>query len=162
MKHTRLQSGYALFTAIILTGMLLLIAYSVTSSSVMRLLLTVNSTESHNAFYTADSGVECAMYWDLKNPNNPTISAFDINTPGSVTCGGTTITTGSQTVFVQPSLVGGGGTSNRTSMFRIPVGSSCAIVYVTKNADNTTTIESRGYNTCGSGLHFERAIRVTY
>ncbi|MCX6703129.1 MAG: hypothetical protein NTV02_00345 [Candidatus Zambryskibacteria bacterium] len=163
MKKKSFKKGYALFTAIILTGILVLIAYGTANLSIKQLLLTVNSADSHTTFYVADSGIECAMFWDIKNPNNPTISAFDIsNSSGSVTCGGATVTTGSQTVLGQPSRVGGGGAGNRTSVFQVPVNSSCAIVYVTKNADNTTMIESRGYSSCAGVDRLERAIRITY
>lgn len=163
MKKISTKKGYALFTSIILTAMLVLVAYATATISIKQLLLTVTGAESHFAFYVADSGIECAMFWDIKNPNDTTMSAFDITNPsGSVTCGDTTVTTGSQTVLGQPSRIGGGGAGNRTSRFQVPVGTSCAIVYVTKNADNTTTIESRGYNTCGSGNRLERAIRITY
>lgn len=145
------QSGYALFTSIILTGMLVLIAYATTNFAAKQLLLTSGATESHAAFYTADTGLECALYWDLKNPNNPTISAFDASAPTSnITCGGST---SAVTTVVSGSSV---------STFQIPVGSSCTIVAVTKNGTNTT-IESKGYNTCGSGgARLERAIRITY
>ncbi len=150
MKYKNSQSGYALFTSIILTGMLVLIAYATANFSIKQLLLTVSGSESHIAFYTADSGVECAMFWDLKNPTNPAVSAFEVGAPTAVTCGGSTVT---------PVQVVNGG--NATSTFQIPVGSSCAVVYVAKTGSNTT-IESRGYNTCGSGSRFERAVRISY
>ncbi len=151
MKHTSSQSGYALLTSIILTATLVLVAYAVTNIALRQLTLTTTNTESHNAFYIADSGLECALFWDIKNPNNPTISAFDITTPGTVTCGGSTVT---------PTRTSGGGST--VSTFQIPVGSSCAIVTVTKSPGNMTTIESRGYNSCTTDPRFERAIRISY
>lgn len=152
MTYKKLQSGYALLTAIILTATLVLVAYAVSNIALRQLTLTTTNTESHNAFYVADSGLECALFWDIKNPNNTSYSAFDPSiTQASITCGGSS---------VLPTRTTSG--SNTTSSFQIPVGSSCAIVYVTKGAGNTTTIESRGYNTCGSGPRFERAIRMTY
>lgn len=293
MRHTTSQSGYALLTSIILTATLVLVAYAVTNIALRQLTLTTTSTESHNAFYVADSGLECALFWDIKNPNNPSLSAFDVSAPSSnVTCGGvsnpvtftggnplvnvaqgknayqsstfdgstvasngvdgntngvyggslthtnadpnawwevdlgsslpissvvvwgrvdccgyrlndywvyisntsggtdyayhqtsypnpssTINTSGAQGRYVRIKLVGGaepylsvgevqvmstppGGSG--TSRFQIPVGSSCAIVSVTKSAGNMTTIESRGYNTCTSEPRFERAIRISY
>jgi len=142
-----LKKGYALFTAIIITGMLVLIAYGTANLSIKQLLLSVTTADSHLAFYVADSGVECAMYWDLKNGAT---SAFDATALGAVTCGNTTVT---------PTRVVSGG--NATSTFQIPVGTSCAIVVVAKVGTNTT-IESKGYNTCGGGDRLERAIRITY
>jgi len=81
-----LQSGYALFTSILLTGTLIIIAYATTNFSLKQLLLTTSGAESHAAFYVADTGVECAMYWDVKNGAT---SAFDPSAPAAtVTCGG--------------------------------------------------------------------------
>lgn len=148
MTRLNLQSGYALFTSIMLTGTLIVIAYATTNFAQKQLLLSTSGADSHLAFYVADSGVECAMYWDVKN--GPT-SAFDASAPGTVICGGST---------VAPMRVISGGSV--TSTFQIPVGSSCAIVAVTKTGANTT-IESKGYNTCGGGGNrLERAIRITY
>lgn len=315
MKHYSLQSGYALLTAIILTATLVLVAYAVANIALRQLTLTTTNVESHNAFYVADSGLECAMFWDIKNPSNPTRSAFDPSAPiASVTCGGvmntvtfsgsgggtsvnvalgktatqqstydgitgagnaidnntngnypsgsithtntglsphgwwevdlgsslpvnsvviwnrtdccsarltdywvfisdtpflsgdtavnlqtrpgtfgyhqtsapnpsTSISTsGASGRYVRVQLSGsavnntGGGYylslaevqvfsttgASGESRFQIPVGASCADVTVAKSAGNMTTIESRGYNTCGSGPRFERAIRISY
>jgi hypothetical protein len=110
MKNkTKNQKGFALLTAIIITGMLLLVSFVVADLSYKELILTSTGQQSQIAFYMADSGAECALYWDLKN--GPT-SAFDVNTPGQVTCNNQTVTTGSQTVQTIPtqqSQVGGGG-----------------------------------------------------
>src|SRR5579872_6456435 len=93
------KRGYALYTAIILTGILILVAYVTANLAVKELLISNASSDSHIAFYNADTGVECAMYWDLKNG---AVSAFDPSTPGSVNCNGQTITSGSQTVQTNP------------------------------------------------------------
>ncbi len=148
MTKLHLQSGYALFTSILLTGTLLVIAYATTNFSLKQLLLSTSGAESHAAFYVADTGVECAMYWDIKNGAT---SAFDPSAPAAtVTCGGSANV-----------VTSGGGIST----FQIPVqmsgGSSCAIVTVTKSGGNTT-IASKGYNTCSGSNRLERAIRITY
>jgi len=86
MKKRNSQPGYALFTSILLTGTLIIIAYATTNFSLKQLLLTTSGAESHAAFYVADTGVECALYWDLKNGAT---SAFDPNAPAAnITCGG--------------------------------------------------------------------------
>jgi hypothetical protein len=109
-KKTKNQKGFALLTAIIITGMLLLVSFVVADLSYKELILTSTGQQSQIAFYMADSGAECALYWDLKN--GP-VSAFDpSNNSGSVTCNNQTVTTGSQTVQTIPtqqSQVGGGG-----------------------------------------------------
>jgi hypothetical protein len=59
---------------------------------------------------------------------------------------------------------GGGSGSSTPSIFQINFGNSCAIVMVTKNADGTTKIDSRGYNTCSGSAarRYERGITTTY
>jgi Tfp pilus assembly protein PilX len=158
------NSGFALLVAIITTGILMLIAFVVVNVALKQLIISNAYQSSQYAFYMADSGVECAMYWDLKNG---AVSAFDISTPGSVTCNNQTVTTGSQTVQTSPtqsSRIGGGGASSPVSIFQINFGNSCAIVLVTKNANGTTEIDSHGYNTCNAsaGRRYERGITTTY
>jgi hypothetical protein len=161
------DKGFALLVSIITTSILLIISFVVVNIALKQLIISSSYEASQYAFYVADSGVECAMYWDLKNPTNPTISAFATSTPGSVTCNGQTVTTGSQTVPTIPtqsSQIGGGGVGNPISIFSITFGNSCAIIIVTKNANGTTRIDSHGYNTCSSSAprRYERGVTTTY
>jgi hypothetical protein len=157
-KYTQ---GFALYFAIIITSLLLMVAYATVNLSIKELQLSVEGSESQISIYAADTGVECALYWDTR-PGSP--SAFDASLAGSVNCAGTTVTTGSQTVQTTPSrssVIGATGFGT-PSIFQINLSRGCAIVTVIKNADGTTNIESRGYNTCASGVRFERGIKVTY
>ncbi len=161
-KKKNTDGGYALYTAIILTGVLILVAYATANLSVEQLLLSTSGSESHIAFYNADTGLECALMADVKNGS---ISAFDNTTPGTVRCNGQTITTGNETIQTTPtqaSRVGGGG-SNSSSIFQINIGTGCAIVTVTKNvvAPNTI-IQSRGYNLCSGSRRLERGVTIQY
>ena len=156
------KNGYALYTAIILTGFLILISYVTANLSIKELALSTIAADSHLAFYNADGGIECALYADVKNGAT---SAFDINTGGTVTCNSQSITTGSQTVQTSPtqsSRVGGGGVSNRTSIFQLNFSQGCAIVSVTKNADGTTFMQSKGYNSCTGTKRLERGVQIQY
>jgi hypothetical protein len=142
----------------------------VVNIAVQQLVISSAGESSQYAFYAADSGMECALYSDLKNGST---SSFATSTPGVVTCNGQTITTGSQTVPTiptQPSLVGGGGSVSPTSIFWLDftlstttLGKGCAIVRVTKSLSGTT-VDSRGYNTCdtGSSRRFERGVTISY
>ena len=164
MKYTykKNNKGYALYTAIVLTSLLIVVAYATATVSVRQLQLSVSSSDSQIAFYSADTGLECAIYFDLKSSF---ISQFATSTAGSISCGNTVITTGSQTVPTNPSqlsVIGGGGFSNPSSIFYFLTNPGCVIVKVTKNNDNTTTIESRGYNSCSGNLRFERGVVLTY
>src|ERR1035437_1427416 len=92
-KTKNKDSGFALLLAVITTSILLLVSFVVADLALKELILTSTGQQSQIAFYTADSGIECALYWDLKNPNNPSTSAFATSTPsgGSVTCAGQTV-----------------------------------------------------------------------
>ena len=162
MIKNKLKKGYALYTAIMLTSILFLVSYSTLNIIIKQLELSSLGADSNIAFYNADTGVECAMYWDLKNSN---ISAFATSTSAVINCNNQTISTGSQTVSTNPtsqSLIGGGGSSNSTSIFQLNLTKGCVIVRVIKNPDNTTQIESRGYNSCSGSKRFERGIKVNY
>jgi Tfp pilus assembly protein PilX len=155
------NGGYALYTAIILTGMLILVSYATANLSIKELLISVSNADSHIAFYNADSGLECALYSDLQHG---AVSAFDTVTAGTITCSGQTITTGSQTVATTPSqssVIGGGGPGS-VSIFQITLPNGCAIVAVTKNNDGSTTIQSYGYNSCSGSRRLERGVEITY
>ena len=156
------KKGYALYIAILTASALALLGFSITNMSLKQITLSYIGSESHIAFYNADTGLECALYWDLKNGGT---SAFDINFPGSLNCNGQTISTGSQTVSTNPtqsSKIGGGGLSNPISIFQLNLPTGCAIVSVTKNPDGTTLFESRGYNSCSGIKRFERGIKILY
>lgn len=166
-KLKRSDAGFTLLLAITITSMLLLVSFVVANLALKQLSLSFSSQESQFAFYSAESGTECAVYWDIKNPSG--VSAFDTSTPGNISCNGQNgITTGSQTVPTIPSqssLVGGGGNGS-TNIFWLNFTKGCAIVRVTKATDGSgvTTITSRGYNTCSlsSPRRFERGITLTY
>ena len=144
-----------MFVAMVLTGTLLLIATGVISLVVRQSLISASSRESQHAFYAADSGVECALFWDVQNPSG--VSAFSTTTGSTIFCNQDANNPGNQWV------VGGAYTSviNRINFLPDPY---CAIVTVTKGVDGSTKIESAGYNTCdpANSRRVERAVRAIY
>ncbi|OHB02496.1 MAG: hypothetical protein A3F53_01755 [Candidatus Zambryskibacteria bacterium RIFCSPHIGHO2_12_FULL_48_10] len=149
-----MKKGFTLFLAVVVMGTLLLIATGITALAVKQSLISVSGRESQIAFYAADTGLECALYWDVKNPSGS--SAFDPSTSSTINCNQDANNGGNQWV------VGGSSASTFTMTF-LP-DPSCAIVTVTKLTGNATRIESLGYNTCNSesSRRVERAIRATY
>lgn len=150
------KGGYALYLSIILTSLLLIVAYSAANLTFKQLSLVTSSADSHLAFYNADTGLECAMYWDLKNPNAVppgSASAFDPSAPSAtVTCNNTSSAV---------STTMNGATS--TSTFQINFSTGCATVSVAKDTSNgLTAIQSRGYNRCSGGSRLERGVRIVY
>jgi type II secretory pathway pseudopilin PulG len=166
------NKGFTLLIAIITTSMLLIVSFVVVNVALKQLVLANTAKESQYAFYAADSGTECAVYWDLHDSSR---SEFATSTPGggTIICNGQSpISTNTQTIPIPGqsvlSLIGGGGTTNPTSIFWLDFtrafSKGCAIVRVTKENDGKTTIDSRGYNTCDTSAlrRYERGVRLTY
>ncbi|MEK7579408.1 MAG: LamG-like jellyroll fold domain-containing protein, partial [Patescibacteria group bacterium] len=61
----RTQRGFTLFYAVLVASLLLAIGIAIFNITFKELVLSSGSRESTNAFYAADSGIECAFYWDL-------------------------------------------------------------------------------------------------
>jgi hypothetical protein len=168
--------GMTLFIAMVIMGVLLLVSFAVVNIAVKSTLFAGAGRDSQYAFYAADSGIECAEYWDSK------FDSFATSTAGGVSCGPmVNILTNSQSVPTnpaQPSLIGGGGDGS-VSIFYFDMNQGvnaapyCSIVEVTKyymdtNGDGVselmTNIRSRGYNTCDTSnpRRVERGVSVTY
>lgn len=167
-KTISTQKGFTLLVAIVVTSLLLIVGFVVSNVALKQIVLADAVVESQYAFYNADSGADCAVYWDLKNGNNG-VSPFSTSTAGTISCRGSiNIITNSQTNIatnpVSSSVVGGGGSSNSTSIFQVDYEKGCAIVRVTKQNDGYTTVDSRGYNTCdtSSRRRYERGLTLTY
>lgn len=180
-KSTSLTGGFSLFIAVIVIGALLIISFTVTNISVKETSFSTSNRESQYAIFAADTGIECAIYWDAKA--NPNQSAFATSAPfgTSINCAGNPpIITGSQNPILGTttiSRIGGGGDLNPTSVFGFSLNNgsnpvnSCVIVTVLKDytgPGNTvpllTRISSYGYNTCdiNNPRRVERGIEVKY
>lgn len=144
-----------MFLAIAITGTLLLIATSIASLAVRQSRIASSGRESQIAFYAADTGLECALYWDTNNPSG--FSAFLPSTSSTIYCNRDNNNMGNQWI------VGGNGVNTFTFTMTFNPDPYCAVVTVTKSG-NTTRIESRGYNTCSATnpRRVERAVSATY
>ena len=150
----------------VVTSILIMVSFVVASVALKQIIISYSNSESQHAFYNADSGIECAIYWDLKN----SYDSFSTTTPHTISCNNQTISAASPavpTIPAVPTLVGGGGNANPVSIFKVDFPKGCAIIRVIKEMPaNTviTTVESRGYNTCDTTAlrRFERGITITY
>lgn len=140
---TARSGGFTLLLSVLIASLLLSIGLSIFNIALKELILSSSGRDSQFAFYAADSGTECALYWDIKE------SAFSTTSPRTITCNN------------QNFEVGGGESSSFTMNF--PPEPYCATVSVLKQ-DEATIIESRGYNTCSqqNPRRVERGIRVRY
>jgi Tfp pilus assembly protein PilX len=155
MKKLQSQRGFTLFIALVITAVLLLISTGIVALAVRESFLTVASQDSQYAFYAADTGIECAIYWDVKNTSG--FSAFATSTASSIYCNQDANNPANQFT------VGGSPEPTPFTMTFLPQ-SYCATVTVIKNNIGGTEIDSLGYNTCDdtNPRRVERAVKVTY
>jgi len=164
-------NGYILFLTVLIAGVVLLIGMGAMNVIRKEIILSGFARESQFAFYAADGGIECGLYWDLKHVGFGTTAfatSTSSNPPGvgaGVLCNGQDIknpaapVNHSVTYPPPPS-------QNATTQFSLSFSDgTCATVIVRKtNSGLRTRLESRGYNTCdlSSPRRIERAIRVSY
>lgn len=148
MNKRNLNQGFALFVAIGVASIILLVSVAMSNITLKQILIAQASKESQKAYYAADNGIECVLFWETVNPTAPGESAFD-SSGQEISCGTETFD------------VGGGSVSNFTVTFN-PF-DTCAEVTVDKSGSQTV-IESRGRNLCtgNSNRRVERGIRVQY
>lgn len=149
MKNNLLknETGFTLFISLIIASVIMIIGVSLHNLVVKELLFSFSGRESEKAFFAADSGIECGLYWD-KNGN------FNVS-PYTINCAGLEITNpmnASSTTFDLNFLNG-----------------ACSRVIVEKGIPEilpyTTRITSRGYNvSCNdaSSRRVERGLRSSY
>ena len=138
------NNGFTLLMATLISSLVLSLGISIFNIVIKELTLSSYGRDSQFAFYAADTGAECALFWDIKE------RAFATSSVSTIECNGQTIQ-------------GVGGSGNSTFTLNFPPETYCAVVDVIKN-DGNTTVESRGYNTCESSSprRVERGIRITY
>jgi Tfp pilus assembly protein PilX len=78
------NQGFTLFIAIVVTGTLLVISTGIINIALKQSSISGSGRESQNAFYAADTGMECALFWDVKNPSGNT--AFATSTGSIIFC----------------------------------------------------------------------------
>ncbi len=167
--------GFALLFAVLAASLLLSIGLSIFLLTVKELALSSYTRDSQFSFYAADSGAECALYWDLKQNQSvggtfATSSYYGGVSPYQINCGNTTVAL----------VLGPTDGSDATTTFAMPLNdvpgqSYCALVIVSKSDPNhtgisSTNISSSGYNICDSSANpawgnqnlVERTLYVSY
>ena len=61
------SGGFVLSFAVLVAGILLSIGLAIFTITLKELILSGSGRESQFAFYAADTGGECALYWDIKH-----------------------------------------------------------------------------------------------
>lgn len=161
LKPPHAKRGFTLLLAVLISSILIALGSAIFDLVSKEILLSSAGRESQFAFYAADSGIECGLYWDNKQ------DAFSTTSPlTQVSCGGDTA---ALTRTYDPNPPDNPGHPRETTTFSFSfdadVAKPCADLKVTKDYLPTkTTIESYGHNTCvlTNPLRLERAIRVSY
>ncbi|OHA18238.1 MAG: hypothetical protein A2664_02090 [Candidatus Taylorbacteria bacterium RIFCSPHIGHO2_01_FULL_46_22b] len=60
------QRGFTLYYAVLFAGLLLAVGASMLNLTLKEFLLSASLKESSYAFFAADSGMDCALYWNWK------------------------------------------------------------------------------------------------
>lgn len=162
-KH---QQGFTILFAVIVSALVLSIGLSIANITLKQIKISSLGRESQIAFYAADSGSECVLYYDLIE------SAFATSSNSNIAALPATISCFSQdpTVDFDPSDPNQADDYNATSTIVFSSGSDiCAKVQIGKydtdmdGYSDKTLILSRGYNTCtNNGKQLERGIRIRY
>lgn len=156
MRHSRThERGFTLLMAALVGSLVLSLGLSIVAIARKSVTLSSIGRDSQFAFYAADTGAECALYWDIRH------GKFASTTPsGDATCDGETLslTTPATSPYTEPYSI---------SFLYEPNG-YCAEVTVTKNAAHPRTeIHSNGYSvTCSqienSARSLQRSVELRY
>ncbi|MEK7157734.1 MAG: hypothetical protein AAB688_01510 [Patescibacteria group bacterium] len=139
------KKGFAMLFSVLISSLLVAIGLSIFSLTLKELTISTSARESQVAFYAANSGMDCAIYWNFQDKFAGSV-APDVS---GVQCG---------------ESFGSASASGDVYKFKFDITSDtngpCVEVVVTKGTD--TIIESRGKNICGAeGRKVERGLTAT-
>jgi len=147
------QKGFVLFMTVLIISIILVLSLSVAEIILKEMKFSTLAKESFKAFYAADSGVKCAVYWDLVensfNPTSPTYPDYDLECANN----GAGI-----------NISGSMDTDDKTNFSFNLTNGSCVEVFIDKGGGNTV-INALGYNiscTASSANKIQRGVRFTY
>ncbi len=170
-----------MFFAALVASLALAIGLAIYDLTFRQLSLSGITAQSQYAIYAADTGAECALYWDTKYgcqaDGTGCKSAFATSSTavnaGTIACAGVSAisisggalvanATAATTTFTISTINSGGLGFNLGTL------TPCVTVVVAKTAVSgapgvsRTSISSRGKNTCTGANQLERALQVNY
>lgn len=150
------KKGFALLYSIMISSILLAITIGVTTISYKEIKFGTEAKEANEAFFAADVGAECALYYDRSD-----VDAFNIDNPppALLSCGGR-----NANVAENPDNLW------KFTLSQLNSGKGCAVVTVDKQDSSKTTIIAKGYNIGGEAENIcdrydssiERVLEVEY
>jgi hypothetical protein len=171
------MKGFTLFYALLVASLALSIGAAIFDITIREIDLSSAATQSQYAVYIADTGSECALYWDSKyanaaNGNNGgsnsafATSSSDVLVPtasSGLLCNTVDITSPAAS-FSSVTAASSATTTFTISGVSFHGQTPCATVQIAKaGTPSITTIISQGFNTCTPGvLQLERVLQVSY
>jgi len=162
------KKGFAMLFTVLVVSLMLAIGLGISDLTYKQTVLSSLARDSQAAFYQADSGVECGLYYTQNGPGggdfSPQLLATPINpgdssAPGTLQCGNNTVSlVGNQSstgLFVYQEVAADGSSLNTAPCYSI------TIDMVTD--PNKTSISSRGFSTCvNTARQVERGLEVIF
>lgn len=147
------KDGFALLVAVLVSSLVLAVGMSIITITLKQLQFSNIGRESEIAFYAADAGMECALYYDYSTNGGH----FDFGT------GNSTISCMGGNININPSTAG----SVQTVNFQATWGTAptvCADVTVKKyfNAGSAVTIDATLGDVCPMGVTCTRTVSKGY
>lgn len=156
------KGGYLLLFAVVLSSIVLAIGLGIFNIVNKGLVLASSGRGSQSAFYAADTGAECALYWDRKHPGF-SLTVFPTSTLSTIVSTGPVCN--SEDIATSWTVSGLTADSAKTTFDLTLQNGTCTTVSVLKTVSGAiTAIEALGYNTCmlTNPRRIERAVRVSY
>ena len=158
------NKGFTLLFASLIVSLILSIGLAIARISLSQIILSSAGKESQKAFYNADSGIECALYYEYNEQRVDGTPYFATSTisapPPGLACAGM------NAVNISTDIASGGATTTTSFSINPPTYSYPAGPYicdvnkqsfdvkvsktpnVTYSGAVNVLIEARGYNTC--------------
>ena len=174
------SKGFTIFFATLVASLALAIGLAIYDITVRQLDLSTTVIQSEYAIYAADSGAECALYWDAKyNTSGSAFATSSASVPpmSGIVCGSYDVAAAGTppspfqsepTGWSAWTVASNASAATTTFTLTFPSYTYCATVQVAKvvngNGSVSTTIFSHGYNICSTGAQnqLERELRVSY
>lgn len=169
-KHSQ-QKGFVALFAVLLSMIVLAISIGIATVSYKEVVLSSSAREANSAFFTADSGAECMLFWDLNQRVFTAPGAF-----ADISCFGQDPSSAFQ--FSPIPYDNEGVDAAYAFGYQFDLGDSCSTIELHKQVENNgiyyTKIESKGYNmscsekdnidpgTAQASRLVERAVRASY
>jgi len=157
INKSKVEDGFTLLFSLLIISIVLSVSLGVADLIIRELTLSSIGKESQKAFYAADTGIECAMFWDVQKDHFDKLGDYKLDCAGKKDIDNDV---GKGVIFF------GGST---TTSFTLDFGDSCAKVDLIKTeitgVGKITTIDSLGYNmacSVNSVRQVERGLRIGY